>query len=74
MTSRITPNPDQCGMSGGRPCIGAMRIRGQDILALHAAGRSGEQILADVPDLEAEDLRSALACAARESDHPVLVG
>jgi uncharacterized protein (DUF433 family) len=71
MTSRITHNPDHCG---GRPCIRGMRIRVQDIHELYAAGQSSEQILADFPDLEAEDLKSALAYAAREIDHPVLVG
>jgi uncharacterized protein (DUF433 family) len=71
MGSRIPPNPDQCG---GRPCIRGKRIRVQDILELCAAGQSGEQILADFPDLEPEDLKAALAVAAWEIDHPVLVG
>ena len=44
ISSRITHNPDQCG---GRPCICGMRIRVQDILELHAAGQTSEQILAD---------------------------
>ena len=39
-----------------------MRIRLQDILALYAAGQSSEQILADSPDLELEDLKAALDC------------
>jgi uncharacterized protein (DUF433 family) len=51
-----------------------MRIRVQDILELYAAGQSSEQILGDFPDLEAEDLQAALAYAARQIDHPVLVG
>lgn len=71
MTPRITHNPDQCG---GRPCIRGMRIRVRDVLDLYAAGLSTEQILADFPDLEAEDLQAALAYAAQELDHPVLVG
>jgi uncharacterized protein (DUF433 family) len=71
MNSRITHNPDQCG---GRPCIRGMRIRVQDILELYASGMTSEQILADFPDLEAEDLTAALAYAARQIDHPVLVG
>jgi uncharacterized protein (DUF433 family) len=71
MNSRITHNPDQCG---GRPCIRGMRIRVQDILELYASGLTSEQILVDFPDLEAEDLTAALAYAAREIDHPVLVG
>ena len=71
MSSRITHNPQQCG---GRPCIRGMRIRVQDILDLNAVGQSSEQILVDFPDLEAEDLQAALAYAARQIDHPVLVG
>jgi uncharacterized protein (DUF433 family) len=51
-----------------------MGIRVPDILELYAAGQSSEQILADFPDLEAEDLKAALAYAAREIEHPVLVG
>ena len=71
MSSRITHNPEPCG---GKPCIRGMRIRVQDIIELYAAGESSVQILVDLPDLEAEDLKAALAYAAREIDHPVLVG
>ena len=63
MRDRITVNPQQCG---GKPCIRGMRIRVADILELYAAGQSSEQILADFPDLEAEDLAAALRYAARE--------
>jgi uncharacterized protein (DUF433 family) len=69
--SRITHNPEQCG---GKPCIRGMRIRVRDILELYAAGMSSQDILADYPDLEPEDLRAALDYAARALDHPVLVG
>ena len=71
MSERITYNPQQCG---GKPCIRGMRIRVADVLELFAAGLSSEQILSDFPDLEAEDLKAALHYAAREVDHPVLVG
>lgn len=71
MSSRITHNPEQCG---GKPCIRGMRIRVRDILDLYAAGLTSTQILADFPDLEADDLKAALHYAAREIDHPVLVG
>ena len=67
---RITYNPQQCV---GKPCIRGMRIRVADILELYAAGLSSAQILADYPDLEAEDLEASLRYAAREVDHPVLV-
>jgi len=70
MSDRITFNPQQCG---GKPCIRGMRIRVSDILELYAAGLTSQQILADFPDLEAEDLEAALLYAARELNHPVLV-
>jgi uncharacterized protein (DUF433 family) len=44
-----------------------MRIRVIDVLDLFAAGLSSEQILAEMPDLEIEDLKAALRL-----DHPVL--
>ena len=70
MRDRITVNPQQCA---GKPCIRGMRMRVADILELDAPGQSSEQILADFPDLEVEDLAAALRYAAREEDHPVLV-
>lgn len=69
VVNRITVNPNQCG---GRPCIRGMRIRVKDVLDLLAGGASPEEILADFPDLEAEDIRACIAYAARYVDHPVL--
>lgn len=66
---RITVNPLQCG---GRPCIRGMRIRVKDVLDLLASGSSEDEILADYPYLEREDIRAALAFAAAQLDHPVL--
>lgn len=63
LLERITVNPEQCG---GRPCIRGMRIRVIDVLDLFAAGLSAEQILAEMPDLEAEDLQAALLYAAQQ--------
>jgi uncharacterized protein (DUF433 family) len=68
--ARITVNPKQCG---GRPCIRGMRIRVSDVLELFAAGLSAEQILEEMPDLEADDLKAALLYASRKLTHPVLV-
>ena len=70
LTSRITTNPDQCG---GRPCIRGMRIRVSDILDVFAASLTSQEILQQLPYLEAEDLLACLQYAAREIDHPVLV-
>ena len=56
IAERITINPEQCG---GRPCIRGMRIRVADVLGLLAAGLSPEQVLEELPDLEAEDITAA---------------
>ncbi|AHE96952.1 DUF433 domain-containing protein [Thioalkalivibrio paradoxus] len=66
---RITVNPAQCG---GRPCVRGMRIRVTDVLDLLAQGLSTEQVLAEMPDLEAEDIAAALQYAARKLKHPIL--
>jgi uncharacterized protein (DUF433 family) len=70
LLERITINPKQCG---GRPCIRGMRIRVSDVLDLFAAGLSAEEILEEMPDLEADDLKAALLYASRKLNHPVLV-
>lgn len=67
---RITVNPKQCG---GRPCIRGMRIRVTDVLDLFAANLTAEQILEEMPDLEAEDLQAALQYASRKLNHAVLI-
>lgn len=66
---RITFNPDQCG---GRPCIRGMRIRVTDVLALLASGLSFNEILAEMPDLEYEDIVASIQFATRRIDHPVI--
>jgi uncharacterized protein (DUF433 family) len=69
LLDRITVEPDKCG---GRPCIRGMRIRVTDILGMLADGASHEQILKDFPYLEPDDIKAALAYAARQADHAVL--
>ncbi|MEW6130936.1 MAG: DUF433 domain-containing protein [Acidobacteriota bacterium] len=69
LLERITINPEQCG---GRPCIRGMRIRVIDILDLFAAGLSADEILAEMPDLEADDLKAALHYASQKIDHPII--
>ncbi|MBO1058119.1 MAG: DUF433 domain-containing protein [Dolichospermum sp. JUN01] len=70
LLARITINPKQCG---GRPCIRGMRIRVLDVLDLFASGLGAEEILEEMPDLEADDLKAALLYASRKLNHPVLV-
>jgi len=70
LIKRISLNPEQCG---GRPCLRGLRIRVIDVLALVAAGLTVEEIIEELPDLEAADVQAALIYAARRLDHPVLV-
>ena len=49
---------------GGRACIRGMRIPVSVIVGQFAHGATQEEILADYPDLEPEDVRQALAYAA----------
>jgi uncharacterized protein (DUF433 family) len=69
LADRITVEPQKCG---GRPCVRGMRIRVTDVLDLLAAGVTQEQILADYPDLESEDIEACLRYASRQLDHPVV--
>jgi uncharacterized protein (DUF433 family) len=61
LLARITINPKQYS---GRPCIRGMRIRVSDVLDLFVAGLNAEQILEEMPDLEADDLNAALLYAS----------
>jgi uncharacterized protein (DUF433 family) len=69
LLSRITVNPRQCG---GRPCIRGMRIRVADVLDLIGNGLSHAEILDEMPDLEADDIKAAVSYARQRVDHPVM--
>jgi uncharacterized protein (DUF433 family) len=69
LLQRITIKPDKCG---GRPCIRSKRIRVVDLLQLLSAGASFEEILADYPFLQREDILAAIEYAAAQIDHVVL--
>lgn len=69
LMNRITVDPEQCG---GRPCIRGMRIRVSDVLDLLASGLSPQEILAEMPDLELEDIHASLRFASRRLNHPVV--
>jgi len=66
---RITVEQGKCG---GRPCIRGQRIRVTDVLELLGAGASFEEILADYPSLERDDILAAIDYAAYQTDHVVL--
>jgi uncharacterized protein (DUF433 family) len=61
LLKRITVNP---AVMTGLPCIRGMRIPVTTILGLLAAGTTEKEVLAEYPDLEADDLRACMAFAA----------
>ena len=58
---RITTDPDICH---GQPTIRRLRYPVQSLLELLASGMTIEEIIADHPDLERDDLLAALEFAA----------
>jgi uncharacterized protein (DUF433 family) len=58
---RITFDPQ---IMGGRACIRGMRIPVSVLVGQIAHGATFEEILADYPDIELEDIRQALEYAA----------
>ena len=66
---RIESDP---GIFGGRPIIRGMRISVDMILSLLSQGVTEEEILADYPDLEQEDIRACLAFAAERAGSETL--
>ena len=70
--TRITINPQQMG---GLPCIRGLRIPVATVVGMLADGMTEAEILRDLPDLEAADIREALRFAAetlREREMPIL--
>lgn len=70
--SRITVEPEKMG---GVPCIRGLRIPVTTIVNMFANGMSTEEIMAEYPDIEKEDIYEALAYAAeavRERQLPVV--
>ncbi len=59
--NRITIDPD---MLNGKPAIRGQRIAAQTILEFLAAGDSVDEILAEYPSLEREDIYACIQFAA----------
>jgi uncharacterized protein (DUF433 family) len=66
LLTRITQTPGVCG---GRACVRGMRIRVSDVLDMLASGVGEDEILADFPDLERDDVRACLVFASRRVSH-----
>ncbi len=62
MLDRITTDPSICH---GKPCLRGLRYPVEEVLAWLASGMSHDEILADYPDLEREDILAALEYAQR---------
>ena len=60
LLKRITADVE---IFGGKPIVHGMRISVELILSLLAQGESQDDILADYPDLEPEDIRACVAYA-----------
>lgn len=58
---RITIDPN---IRSGKPCIKGTRITVADVFDYLGGGMSIEEVLADFPDLTAEDIRACFAFAA----------
>ena len=67
---RITIEP---GKRGGKPCIRGLRITVYDVLSYLASGMTGEEILADFPDLTKEDILACLSYAADRESHLTVI-
>ncbi|OWJ62000.1 DUF433 domain-containing protein [Inquilinus limosus] len=62
LLDRITQQPE---VMGGRACIRGMRVTVGMIVGQIGAGHSIDEVLADYPDLDREDVMQALRHAAR---------
>lgn len=60
LLDRITANPE---IFGGKPIVRGMRISVELILSLLAQGVPAEELLADYPDLQPDDIRACIAYA-----------
>ena len=66
---RITTNP---AIFNGKPIIRGMRFKVSDILGYLSSGMSVEEILADFPYLEKEDITAALLYASKKLDYSII--
>ncbi len=58
LLARVTIDPAVCH---GKPCVRGLRYPVETLLELLSAGMLVDDVLADYPDLERDDLRAVLA-------------
>ena len=69
--TRISVDPGRCG---GVPCIRDLRIPVATVASMLAEGQTHDEIVAELPELELEDIRESLRYAAeavRERELPL---
>jgi len=62
LLDRITSSPSICH---GKPCVRGLRYPVEFLLELLSSGMTHAEILKDYEDLEEDDLRAAIAFAAK---------
>ena len=67
---RITADPAVCH---GRPTVRGLRYPVDDLLELLASGMTPDEVLADYPDLERDDLLAALEYGALTASRTKIV-
>lgn len=67
--NRITSHP---AVMNGQPCIRGMRLTVRRVLEALATYPNRDQLRAEYPELEDEDVRQALAYAAAHLDDEIL--
>jgi uncharacterized protein (DUF433 family) len=66
---RITSDP---AVMGGQACVRGMRLTVRRVVEAVSAYRDWEAVLAEYPELEADDIRQALEFAATNLDDRVI--
>lgn len=66
---RITTDPAVCH---GQPTVRGLRYTVESVLELLAAGMTVDEVLADYPDLERDDILAALEFGARAAGRRVV--
>ena len=66
---RITADP---AILGGQPCVRGLRLTVRRIVEAVSTYRTWDAVIAEYPDLEAEDIRQALEFAATSLDDRVI--
>ena len=66
---RITTNPE---VMNGQPCVRGMRLTVRRVVEAVALYPDWDDLQAEYPELEKEDIRQALAFAARNLDNQII--